>query len=67
MSADLFLGKTRRDWSRSADLSASAKSVARAAQAVEQEVASLVTSAREAGLDARPRGRGLVVTKKWRF
>jgi hypothetical protein len=67
MSRDLFLKKTNRDWSRSASLEEASKSVARAASAAEREVSTLVATARRAGYDARPRGRGLVVTKKWRF
>lgn len=67
MSTDLFFGKTRRDWSRSADLQQASKTVARAASSAEQKIASLVNPIRESGLDARPRGRGLVVTKKWKF
>lgn len=67
MSRDLFLKSTNRDWSRSADLSQAAKTVAQAASVAEREVKTLVTAARRAGYDARPRGRGIVVTKKWTF
>ena len=67
MAFDLLFGKTRRSWSRSSELTSAIDIPVLATTPSKAAEAARLARAFDRSVAIRPRGEGVVVTKKWKW